>query len=320
MPAKSKKQKRFFGAVMGAKTGSENVSGAAKQVAKTMSKKKIKEFLTTKESQMDETSLLKNTDILTESQKEALKGIIDQLVEERVREKNDSFIKNYTSFIVEQATRKLSSTFMSKITNRIHEEIQNIQTKADKICRSVVLESSSKVSEIKKKHAAMVEEFKNEAPKLIENLAEKRAEELAEDAIIAIQQNEKLATTVEGITKGLERLGFVINEDTDGRVKGLQHENKELKTRLIKQERDLKLAQLCEGMLPSQKKEMSELLSECTTAKILEEKFSMIKTKVMNKDVIVEEKKIEPKKVQVINEEDVFADLIAGSKKFIKKS
>lgn len=45
MPAKSEKQRKFFGAVMGAKKGQSKVSGAAKKVAKDMPKKEIKKFL-----------------------------------------------------------------------------------------------------------------------------------------------------------------------------------------------------------------------------------------------------------------------------------
>lgn len=45
MPAKSEKQRRFFGAVMGAKEGQKGVSGEAKKVAKEMTKKEIKKYL-----------------------------------------------------------------------------------------------------------------------------------------------------------------------------------------------------------------------------------------------------------------------------------
>jgi len=45
MPAKSEKQKRFFGAVMGAKKGQKGVKGSAKEVSKEMPKKEIKKFL-----------------------------------------------------------------------------------------------------------------------------------------------------------------------------------------------------------------------------------------------------------------------------------
>lgn len=49
MPSKTEKQKRFFGAVMGAKKGQKGVSGKAKKVAKEMPKKEIKKFLKTEE-------------------------------------------------------------------------------------------------------------------------------------------------------------------------------------------------------------------------------------------------------------------------------
>jgi hypothetical protein len=45
MPAKSEKQRKFFGAVMSAKKGKKSVSGAAKEAAKSMSKETIKDFL-----------------------------------------------------------------------------------------------------------------------------------------------------------------------------------------------------------------------------------------------------------------------------------
>lgn len=45
MPAKTEKQKRFFGAVMGAKKDQPNISGSAKKVAKKMPKKEIKKYL-----------------------------------------------------------------------------------------------------------------------------------------------------------------------------------------------------------------------------------------------------------------------------------
>lgn len=45
MPAKSEKQKRFFGAVMGAKKGQKNITGAAKKTSNEMTKKEIKKYL-----------------------------------------------------------------------------------------------------------------------------------------------------------------------------------------------------------------------------------------------------------------------------------
>lgn len=45
MPSTTDKQKRFFGAVMGAKHGKKDVSGKAKSVAKDMSKDQIQHYL-----------------------------------------------------------------------------------------------------------------------------------------------------------------------------------------------------------------------------------------------------------------------------------
>lgn len=45
MPAKSEKQRKFFGAVMGAKKGQKNIKGAAKKVSQKMPKKEIKKYL-----------------------------------------------------------------------------------------------------------------------------------------------------------------------------------------------------------------------------------------------------------------------------------
>jgi len=50
MPAKSEKQRKFFGAVMGAKKGQKGVTGAAKKAAKEMPEKEVKKFLKVKES------------------------------------------------------------------------------------------------------------------------------------------------------------------------------------------------------------------------------------------------------------------------------
>lgn len=46
MPAKTEKQRKFFGAVMGAKKGQKGISKKAKKVAEEMPKKEIKKFLT----------------------------------------------------------------------------------------------------------------------------------------------------------------------------------------------------------------------------------------------------------------------------------
>jgi hypothetical protein len=54
MPAKSEKQRKFFGAVMGAKKGQKGVSGAAKKVAKEMPEKEIKKYLKKESLTFDE--------------------------------------------------------------------------------------------------------------------------------------------------------------------------------------------------------------------------------------------------------------------------
>jgi len=45
MPSSTEKQKRFFGAVMGAKKGKGGVGGKARSVAKNMSEETIKHYL-----------------------------------------------------------------------------------------------------------------------------------------------------------------------------------------------------------------------------------------------------------------------------------
>src|SRR6478736_3248966 len=56
MPAQTEKQKRFFGAVEGAKHGEKGVSGKAKKVAKEISDEDAKKFLKVKgeDEEMDE--------------------------------------------------------------------------------------------------------------------------------------------------------------------------------------------------------------------------------------------------------------------------
>lgn len=69
MPATSEKQKRFFGAVMGAKKGQKRVSGAAKKASKGMSKKQIEHFLTKEEDAQTPTKITQK-DILAQVRKQ----------------------------------------------------------------------------------------------------------------------------------------------------------------------------------------------------------------------------------------------------------
>ena len=56
---------------------------------------------------------------------------------------------------------------------------------------------------------------------------------------------------------------------------------------------------------------------------MVEERFPIVKNKVMKKEVVVEEEKPvvvkNSKKQEMMNEDAIFADLLAGSKKFIEK-
>lgn len=70
MPATSEKQKRFFGAVMGAKEGQKGVSGAAKKAAKGMSKKQIKHFLHTSEEDAQTPTKITQQDTLKSIRKD----------------------------------------------------------------------------------------------------------------------------------------------------------------------------------------------------------------------------------------------------------
>ena len=58
MPAKSEKQRKFFGAVMGAKKSKGKVKDAASKVAKKMPKKQIKKFLKKESALANEISAL----------------------------------------------------------------------------------------------------------------------------------------------------------------------------------------------------------------------------------------------------------------------
>lgn len=60
MPSTSKKQQRFFGAVMSAKKGGKGITGAAKKAAKGMSKKSITDFLKLKKESLTFKSYFKS--------------------------------------------------------------------------------------------------------------------------------------------------------------------------------------------------------------------------------------------------------------------
>jgi hypothetical protein len=53
MPSVSEKQRRFFGAVEGAKKGKKGISGKARKVAKQMPESEVKKFLKIKGESFD---------------------------------------------------------------------------------------------------------------------------------------------------------------------------------------------------------------------------------------------------------------------------
>jgi hypothetical protein len=258
-----------------------------------------------------------DNNILTESQKTELKCVIDQLVEERTQEIIKEFVKKYTGFIVESATKKILTKAKSGVVKHINEEIDKIKNTTEKVVRSVVLESSNKVAESKKATEHMVEEFKKTAPKLIDKLSEEKAQKIAEESLRVKKQSEKSIQIVEGVLKGLEGIGYVINEDVDQIGKKSKNEIMSLKTELTKIKRDLRIAELTEGMLPDQKDRVIELLEEYTTANKVEQVFGKIRDKVIEENTFVKtEKKAEPKP-KVISEEDNLDSLLGLSKTFL---
>jgi len=263
-----------------------------------------------------------DNDILTEAQKKELRAVIDTLVEEQVQKRNRQFIQKYTKFIAESATTKIVDKVEEKLIKRIDEDMKDVLNKATKICRSVILESSTKIRGVRKQQEKMVEEFKASAPRLIKNLAEEKAKELASDAIDAISEKERLEESFNNITKAMTKAGYVINEDVDHAIEKERCEKMMLRTKLTKANRDIKFSQLTEGMLPAQKREMETLLEDCTTSDRLEERFLVAKKKVMESNSVVEEEvsqevKAKKEEFQSIMQEDVeFSNLLDAAKKF----
>ena len=264
-----------------------------------------------------------DNDILTEAQKVELRKIIDTLVEERVQQKNRQFIEKYTKFIAESATTKIVDKVKAKLTQRIDEEMKDVSKKATKICRSVILESSTKIRDVRKQQEKMVEEFRISAPKLIKNLSEEKARELASDAIDAIAEKERLEEALNSITKGMAKAGYVINEDVDRAIEKERCEKMMLRTKLTKANRDIKLSQLTEGMLPAQRREIETLLEDCGTADKLEERFLFAKKKVMESNCVVEEEishEARNKKDEmnsIMQEDEIFSSFLGAAKKLI---
>ena len=123
MPAETEKQKKFFGAVKGAKKGQKNVSGEAKKVAKQMPKKKIKDFLETKDE--DEESCWKGYKKMGKRQvnkcvKESTDNLDKPIVESESLSKfvDCIFTKNYAS-----AGKYLKRVVEDKMMKKIEKEL-----------------------------------------------------------------------------------------------------------------------------------------------------------------------------------------------------
>jgi len=264
--------------------------------------------------------------ILTEKQKAELGKIIDQLVEERVQQRQKEFVKKYTKFIVESATSKVVEKMKDGLLLQVEEKINLVKSKSEKACRSVLAEASSKVVQTKKAHKRLLEEFKITAPKLVEDLATKKAQELSEEAIGAIEENNRLTQAYKQLTEGLSKAGYIINEDVDNVIEKERTEKKMLRTKLIEARRDSKLAQLTEGMLPGQKKKVVELLEDCVTEKQVEDRFLKVKAQVLAefRHVETEDREVlktkQSKFEETMNEDNAFEVLLGQSKAFIEKN
>lgn len=141
MPSKTDKQRKFFGAVMGAKKGQKNVSGAAKKAAKDMSEKEIKKFLKKEEdSESIAKKVAKNgaakfskkapkkrekTAPPTQVQKSKKgKGSYSRKNKENIEESSIlSFIDSILEKNYDDASKYLTSILNSKLQVRIEKEL-----------------------------------------------------------------------------------------------------------------------------------------------------------------------------------------------------
>lgn len=122
MPSTSEKQKKFFGAVMGAKKGQKNVSGKAKKVAKEMPKKEIKKFLKT-EGEEDE--CWKDYEQVGMKEKKGKK--VPNCVPKKKKLNESTSIHKFIESIISKnyntANKYLKSVIEDKLEKRIQKEI-----------------------------------------------------------------------------------------------------------------------------------------------------------------------------------------------------
>ena len=121
MPAKSEKQRKFFGAVMGAKKGKEGASGKAKEVAKDMPEKEIKKFLKTGE----EDECWKDYNQVGMKKKKGKK--VPNCVPKKEPISESSKIEKFIDSVMEKnyasADKYLKSLVLDKIQEKIQKEI-----------------------------------------------------------------------------------------------------------------------------------------------------------------------------------------------------
>lgn len=322
MPSVSKKQQKFMGMVHAAQKGEKPASAKVEKVAKSMKKKDAKDFASTKhkglpEKKTKEEEFSLDGDILTEGQKEELKKIIDVLVEERVQERIRQFSDKYTKFIVESATTKIINRVKGGLSDKINTDLKHFKEQTEKVCRSVVSEASGKIAKAKQSKKNLLEEFKRTAPNLIKKLAEEKANELSKEAKLIIEENQKLSKSLKRIMSGMKAAGYVINEDVEEAIGKERNEKLMLRTKLVEARRDLKLAQLTEGLLPNQKKQIIELLEDCTTEKMVEDRFLLAKAKIMDSNTHVDVEKIQKSEtINELQEEESFDEFLKVIKNY----
>lgn len=271
------------------------------------------------EESIEESAMIAEMDILSEAQKAELTKIIDGLVEERADIRTKQMMKKFTKFITESVGKKIVAKTKSDLVSRIDEELNAINDKSARVCRSVVTEAAEEVRLAKESKEQLIEEFQKKAPVVMEQEIDKRVKQLTEEARQKIEEAKANKELYENIIDGFKKVGYVINEDVNGVIGKKDSENLELKTELTKIKTTAKIQELTEGMLPKQKERAMELLEDCTSAEQVERNFKDIRMKVIRENNFVEEKeeeKIDPKTQAIFNEEDEFSKLVSASKRY----
>lgn len=264
--------------------------------------------------QDDKKSILENN-ILTESQKKEISSIIDLIVEERLKEKYNEFVKQYTKLIIESSAKHIVRRCKEVMTENIAGDIDNIKDKTNKIVKSVIVEASDKIRKNKEQCKLIIEEIQQKLPDVINKKVERKVQLLAEESIKSLEETDKIKHLFQNITKGLEAQGYTINEDIDHKVSKANKELNLMREHMEELEKKNRIYELTEGFTPIQTGKMKELLESCKTAEDVEKKFKGVKTQVLNETARYVEKKTEVMTESV--SEDPLDTLIKTSSKFI---